>query len=37
MPIKSSAGRGRLIIKFHIDFPKYLQNEAKEALVELLS
>ena len=37
MPFLNSLSRGRLIIQFIIDFPKYIPQEKKENLIEILS
>ena len=37
MPILNSLLKGRLILRFNIEFPKYLPQEKKEELIEILS
>ena len=35
-PIKKSYGRGNLILKFDIEFPKQLSEDKKTALIDVL-
>jgi DnaJ-class molecular chaperone len=37
MPINGTDTKGRLIVRFHIMFPKYIPQEKKESLIGILS
>jgi len=37
MPILNTSKKGKLVIKFLVEFPKYLSQEQKDELVEVLS
>jgi DnaJ-class molecular chaperone len=37
MPIEGTSKKGKLILKFQVVFPKYLPQDKKDVLVEILS